>query len=168
MRTRKRRACVLNLDPKFLNFAKLKLELELKGIVDLDLVEVDGFEDPHFQPADVLVVEAQGILAQDFEAWLRSFETQTVKQAGIWVPALIVADLDSDRLRALMDQAVRSNWYFDVVDPAHLGSLPVRLANLLRIHDHLHELHRYSTTLDRLQDRVNMLEDEVKNLREEQ
>lgn len=165
MRTRRLRACVWNLDPKFLNFAKLKLELELKGLVELDFAEVEGLSDPSFQPADILIVDAQGGSGADFDAWLRSFEQQIVLQAGIWVPALIVADLDSQRLRQLMDQAIRSSWYFDVVHPEHLESVPVRLANLLRIHDHLHELRRYSTTLDRLQDRVNMLEAEVRSLR---
>jgi hypothetical protein len=78
---------------------------------------------------------------------------------------LIVAELPVNEARLLMEHAIKSNWYFDVVRPEHLDSLPVRVANLLRIHDHFHELRRNSETLDRLQDRVNMLEHEVNALR---
>jgi hypothetical protein len=165
MRARRSRACVLNLDPKFVNLPKLKLEQELHAMVDIELVEVKGLDDPAFRPCDLLIVEAQGVSGGDFQAWLRSFQSRLVAQADIWVPSLIVADLPVQDARVLMEHAVKSNWYFDVVQPSHLESLPVRVANLLRIHDHLHELRRYSETLDRLQDRVNMLEHEVNALR---
>ncbi|NDE14037.1 hypothetical protein EBZ80_03820 [bacterium] len=165
MRTRRSRACVLNLDPKFVNLPKIKLEQELRAMVDIELVEVKSLEDPDFRPCDLVIVEAQGVSNGAFQAWLSSFQARLVAQADIWVPSLIVADISVPEARELMEHAVKSNWYFDVVQPAHIDSLPVRVANLLRIHDHLHELRRYSETLDRLQDRVNMLEHEVNALR---
>ncbi len=165
MRTRRSRACILNLDPKFVNLPKLKLEIELKAMVDIELVEIKGLDDPTFLPCDLLIVEAQGVSIGDFQQWLKAFQARLVTQADIWVPSLIVAELPANEARLLMEHAVKSNWYFDVVHPEHLDSLPVRVANLLRIHDHLHELRRYSQTLDRLQDRVNMLEHEVNALR---
>lgn len=165
MRPRRPRACFLNLDPKFVNLPKLKLEQALKAMVDIDLVEVAAIDDSGLLPCDLLIVESQGVSAPDFQQWLTGFQRRLVAQANIWIPAVIVADLSVAEARALMDSAVKSNWYFDVVTPAHIDSLPLRVANLLRIHDHLHELRRYSETLDRLQDRVNMLEHEVNSLR---
>lgn len=165
MRPRRSRACLLNLDPKLVSLPKIQLEQALKAMIDIDLVEVRGIDDPRFTPCDLLIVEAQGVPATDFKRWLVAFQQRVLTQADIWIPAVIVADLPAADARALMEDAVKSNWYFDVVIPAHVESLPLRVANLLRIHDHLHELRRYSETLDRLQDRVNMLEHEVNSLR---
>ncbi|MEY4631735.1 MAG: hypothetical protein RIQ81_1855 [Pseudomonadota bacterium] len=165
MRPRRPRACFLNLDPKFVNLPKLKLEQALKAMVDIDLVEVSAMDDPKFLPCDLLILESQGVPEENFQQWLTGFQRRLVAQADIWIPAVIVADLPVARARSMMEDAVKSNWYFDVVTPAHIDSLPLRVANLLRIHDHLHELRRYSETLDRLQDRVNMLEHEVNSLR---
>ena len=164
MRTRRSRACVLNLEPKFVNLPKIKLEIELRAMVDIELVEIKGLDDNAFLPCDLLIVEAQGVSMGDFQLWIKAFQGRLVTQADIWLPSLIV-ELPVNEARLLMEHAIKSNWYFDVVRPEHLDSLPVRVANLLRIHDHLHELRRYSETLDRLQDRVNMLEHEVNALR---
>ena len=165
MRPTRARACFLNLDPKFVNLPKIKLEQGLRALIDIDLVEVSGIDSPNFMPCDLLIVEAQGVPIGDFQRWLANFQQRLVTQADIWIPAVIVAELPVDEARSLMEHAIKSNWYFDVVTPAQVDSLPLRVANLLRIHDHLHELRRYSETLDRLQDRVNMLEHEVNALR---
>ena len=45
------------------------------------------------------------------------------------------------------------------------ATLPIRVANLLRIHDHLHELKRYSAALDDITVKVKMLESQMKDLR---
>ena len=165
MRPRRSRACLLNLDPKLVSLPKIQLEKALKALIDIDLVEVRGLDDPQFNPCDLLIVEAQGVPVMDFQRWLGSFQQRLLAQADIWIPAVIVTDLPAADARTLMEDAVKSNWYFDVVIPSHIDSLPLRVANLLRIHDHLHELRRYSETLDRLQERVNMLEHEVNSLR---
>jgi hypothetical protein len=165
MRPRRSRVCLLNLDPKLVSLPKIQLEKALKAMIDIDLAEVRGMEDSLFTPCDLLIVEAQGIPTMDFQRWLGAFKQRILTQADIWIPAVIVTDLPATDARVLMEDAAKSNWYFDVVRPDHLESLPLRVANLLRIHDHLHELRRYSETLDRLQDRVNMLEHEVNSLR---
>ena len=64
-----------------------------------------------------------------------------------------------------MEEIWASNWYFDIIHPDHLTSLPVRIANLLRIHDHLAELHRYEAELGRMQQNIRMIEAELKTLK---
>ena len=53
--------------------------------------------------------------------------------------------------------AAGMNWYFDILSMEHIDSMPIRVANLLRIHDHLHELERYQNTLATLNHRVDQL-----------
>ena len=60
-----------------------------------------------------------------------------------------------------MPFAIDENWYFDVIDPDHLDSLPMRVANLLRIHDHLHELSRYEKSLADLQADVRQMQQKL-------
>ena len=57
------------------------------------------------------------------------------------------------------------NWYFDIVASDQLDSLPIRVANLLRIHDHLHELHRYSAALSSLTAQTEALKQELLQLK---
>jgi hypothetical protein len=69
------------------------------------------------------------------------------------------------RVVEVLEQTLNSNWYFDLLHPDHLSSLPVRVANLLRMHDHLHELLRYEKELKRMQADIGRIEAELQALR---
>jgi hypothetical protein len=79
----------------------------------------------------------------------------------IWSPALIMCDVSYTKIGQLIDWAVKINWYFDIVSRDHITSLPIRIINLLRIHDHLHELQRYDSELTTLQGRIDEIEQKL-------
>jgi hypothetical protein len=140
------------------------LEKELSLLGELEFSELRGLDDPAISPCDVLVIGAEKIPVEQFLKWLAGVRQRMVSQGGIWIPALIVADLPSGVLHEALPDAVKSNWYFDIVSPQHMSSIPIRVANLLRLHDHLHEMRRYSEAVDHLQSRVNMLESQVRSM----
>ena len=86
----------------------------------------------------------------------------------IWTPALIIGDLRPLATKELVTFASESNWYFDVVDAEHLSSMALRMANLIRINDHLHELFRYESSLTAIEkkadDQKKRVDDLIKKL----
>jgi len=158
---RKLRVCYWNTDPRVVSTGRMVLESELAQLGDLDFREVRALDDPSIFPCDVLVIAGQKVPDDEFIGWLQRIQTRMIAQGGIWVPAVIVADVAPSVLHEAMTAAIRSNWYFDIVSPDHVRSLPIRVANFLRLHDHLHELRRYGEAMDALQSKVNMLEAQV-------
>lgn len=142
--------------------AKIQFEEKLKKIADIELVELNALDDKNFHPCDLLVLTANLIPDDHFKEWLDRLRKNMRSQAKIWTPALILSDIEFSVLNEIFKTASQENWYFDIVTTEHYHSLPIRVANLLRIHDHMHELRRYSETLAKLQIRVDDLEEELK------
>lgn len=154
-----------DLDPKRSDATKLNLERFLKLLPSITLKKVKGIEDPDFLPCDLAVVYAWHLTQIELKTWLENFEKRWKKQGAIWIPALIVSPLEISELMGSMEEIWASNWYFDIIHPDHFQSLPVRIANLLRIHDHLSELHRYELEIGRMQDNIRSIETELKRFR---
>lgn len=148
-----------NSEPRLVAPSKARLEILLKSLGTVDLTEIKSLDDK--QPADLLVIPADHIPEDKFVDWLKGLRQRIKQQGQIWTPALIMADVSFGELDDLLDDAVQANWYFDVVHRDHMDSLPIRVANLLRIHDHLHELKRYRQELDTLDRKVQDLEAKV-------
>jgi hypothetical protein len=74
------------------------------------------------------------------------------KAAGI---PILSADPDPDSFPSL-DDLVQSS--VRIVEPDHVSSLPVRVANFLRLHDHLHEVRRMTEASEVLTKRVQEME----------
>lgn len=163
----RRRICIWDIDPKRSDAFKLLMERSLRFLPQLDLVRLKALDDPQLLPCDLLVVYAWHLAEQELMTWLQGFEQRLghQQQQGIWIPALVVTPVQLNRIVEVLEHTLSSNWYFDLVHPEHLSSLPVRVANLLRIHDHLHELMRYEKELARLQADVGSIEAELKTLR---
>ena len=161
---RRFRICYLNSAPHVVDIHRASLERNLQLLFQFDVVAINGLNDPSFSPCDLLVVAAERIQGDKFTDWLKSFANRIQRQGSIWVPALIVAEVANAVMRDLIENAVGMNWYFDIVSPDQLDSLPIRIANLLRIHDHLHELRRYSKTIQELTDTVDGLQAELLRL----
>jgi hypothetical protein len=159
------RVCYWNAEAKIVDAGKAELERHLKRLGDVKVEVIKALDAPEAAQADLLVVAAQKLAAQDFPVWLQGFRKRIQAKGSIWTPALILADVSFDVLSEILVEVTAENWYFDVVAPAHLSSLPIRVANLLRIHDHLHELKRYSAALDDINTKVKMLESQMKDLR---
>ena len=121
------------------------LEQRLKKIWDVSISGIQSLDEIQGQPCDLLIVAAQVLEASEFGKWLAGLSKRIGQQGGIWIPCLILSEVEFEPLRDTFDQTVKDNWYFDIIAPLHMDSLPIRIANLLRIHDHLHELNRYDS-----------------------
>lgn len=152
-------------DPRVVDAERARLEQSLAKVGDVRVDTLRSLDDPGLHPCDLLVVAAQAIPRDGFAKWLGGFKERFHRQGGIWVPVLIVADVPFEGLREILPDAARANWYFDIMAPEHVASLPIRVANLLRIHDHLHEMKRYATALDDINAKVEALETELQHLR---
>ncbi|RYZ60281.1 MAG: hypothetical protein EOP07_01180 [Proteobacteria bacterium] len=153
--------CSWDLDPKRSDGTKLNLERFLKLLPAMQWKKVKGVEDSDFLPCDLAVIYAWHLNQIELQTWLENFEKRWKKSGAIWIPALIVSPLDIGDLLNSMDGIWASNWYFDIIHPDHFLSLPVRVANLLRIHDHLHELVRYEAEMKAMQDNIRKIEHEI-------
>lgn len=159
--TRPLRACYLNLEARVVDSSRMLVEQRLSALGDIALVTIQSLDDAKFNPCDLLIVMANHIPEDEFTRWLESFKGRIQTQSHVWIPALIIADIDFNILREILLSVVKTNWYFDVLSSSHLDSLPIRVANLLRIHDHLHELRRYGETLKELQEKVDGMEQKM-------
>lgn len=153
-RLRKLRICYLNSQPRIVAVSKLSLEKMLQQLAQIELIEIKTLHDPALNPCDLLVVAAESIPEDEFLKWLRRFSKSISLQGNIWIPAIIFSNTSFKLLQSFFDEAHKMNWYFDILSSEELNSLPMRVANLLRIHDHLHELTRYRRELDELNDKI--------------
>ncbi len=159
------RVCYWTAEARVVDAERVEIERHMQRLGDVKVEVIKELEAPSAAGADLLIVAAQKLQGKDFAVWLGGFRKRIQRQGSIWTPALILADVSFDVLSDILAEVTKENWYFDVVAPAHLSSLPIRVANLLRIHDHLHELKRYSGALDDINIKVKMLESQMKDLR---
>lgn len=152
-----------NHDPKVVDNHRMVLEVHLKKLGDLHIQNVDALDDSKLLPCDLLVIGAHLIEEVHFATWLKGVRKRLIGSGAIWAPALIVSDISFEGLREILPEAVADNWYFDIIAPRHLSSLPIRVANLLRIHDHLHEIKRYSEAIDDINQKVAHLEQKLEH-----
>lgn len=162
---RELRVCYFNASPNIVDANQLNLEQKLMALGDLQIDTLESINDPSFAPCDLLIIAAQKIPEEEFTNWLTGLSQKLQKQGNIWVPVLIVANPSYLILQQVLEQAIKMNWYFDIINEHHFGSLPIRVANLLRIHDHLHELKRYESTLDELSKKVESLSSDFGKLK---
>ncbi len=155
---RRRRIC--SWDPEKLRVTSWKSHFEktLKFLPDLELVQLKSLDDPKFSPCDLLIVSALSIPEAELATWIQSLQTRIRSQGKIWTPALVISEVNYSRLGEWLHEYASLNWYFDILHPDHLDSVPIRIANLLRIHDHLHELERYHTQIMSMQEQITRIE----------
>ena len=144
--------------------AKINFERHLNFLPDFNLVTLRGLDDEGFNPCDLLVISALSVPSEKFLEWLEGINRRIVAQNKIWTPAIIVTQSNFSDLNFAIHELADNNWYFDIVNPDHLDSIPIRAANLLKIHDHLHELLRYKSQLDALHQQVSEIEEKLMNL----
>jgi hypothetical protein len=155
-----------NAEARVVDPNRIHLEEVLKQLGQVNLSFVKSLDDLGKQPSDLVVIAAHGIPDESFGQWLLGTSQRMSRQGRIWLPALILTPISLDTLNEILAQAIKMNWYFDIINPDHLSSTPIRVANLLRIHDHLHEIKRYEETLDKLQNRVEFLDAELAKLKD--
>lgn len=153
-----------NADARIVDSDRAALEQHVKRLGDVKIDTLRTLDAPDFHPIDLLLIAAQRLPIEDFPKWLGGIRKRFQTPEKIWVPALILADVPFEVLSELMVEAIRDNWYFDILAPSHLSSLPIRVANLLRINDHLHELDRYGAAVEEVTSKVKDLEARLKAL----
>jgi hypothetical protein len=162
---RRLRLCYWNAEARVLDAERAGLEQHLARLGDVSVVQIKALDAPEATPCDLLIVAAQTLAPQDFPSWLAGFRRRIQAQGMVWTPALILADVSFDVLSDILPDVTRENWYFDILAPAHVTSLPIRVANLLRIHDHLHEMKRYATALEDIGTKVTTLETQLEAMK---
>jgi len=155
---RRLRICVWNPTPQIVGPSLGLIESELSRLGTAQLVKLKTLEDEQLLPCDLMVITASYVDEEHFIAWLKGLEGRLARQGTIKIPAIIWASVPTHQQRDILRWAVESNWYFDIIDPDHSSSLPIRVANFLRLHDHLHEVKRMNEVMTELSERVQTLE----------
>ena len=155
---RRRRLCYWDSQKNSVGATKINFERHLKFLPDFDLIELKSLDAPEINPCDLLIVGAERIPSEEFTSWLKRLNLRILQQNRIWTPALIFSSADFVDLSSDLHEFADNNWYFDILNPLHIESMPIRVANLLKIHDHLHELHRYKSQLDAMQNQISEIE----------
>ena len=163
------RLCYWNVDARVVDAGLVSLEQHLNALGGPRPVAVKSLEPAVLDavldgPCDLAIIAAQSVDPAHFATWLRGLAQKIKRQNQIWMPALILSDAPFSVLREILPEARAENWYFDILAPAHLSSLPIRVANLLRIHDHLRELRRYEDALEDVSAKVKSLEARVAHM----
>lgn len=161
---RRIRVCSWNATPGFISAASAAVEQQLRQLVQLDIIEVKSLDDPAISPCDLLLISADGFEEDQYPVWLKTISGRIPKAHGINVPTIIFGALSAPIQAEILRWAFEGNWYFDIVDFEHITSLPVRVANFLRIHDHLHEIRRMSEEMKSLDARVIEMESKLSSL----
>jgi hypothetical protein len=161
----KRRVVYVNSDTKTLETSVAFFEKRLQLISNLELIQVSSLDliDSKGQ-ADLVIINAPPLEKDGFLRWVEKIGSKLGKDTGIPVPCIFFSRLTFSNLEQMWETFYKQNWYFDILHPEHMDSLPIRLANLLRIHDHLHEIHRYERELQDLHKKLSELEKNIKKM----
>lgn len=152
----KKRICYWDSERHLSGPVKIAFEQQLKRLGTIEFVRLKNLEDPAFAPCDLLIIAANQVPENELLAWIKRIKIRIPAQNQIKPPALVLTDIGFATIVDQFQDIVAENWYFDFVAPTQLDSLAIRTANLLRIHDHLHEIFRYDK---QLRDMVNRLEE---------
>lgn len=155
---RKRRICYWDYNKRSISSSKMSFEKHLKFLPEIEFAFLKSIDDPLFFPCDLLFINAEGLEEEPFQIWMNSFKTRFKHQGKIWVPIIFISPINFSTLTDWLHEHADDNWYFDIIKPDETQSLPIRIANLLRIHDHLHELKRYHEQLITMQKQVTEIE----------
>lgn len=146
---------------KQVNAGSVKTEVKLRGLLAPHFRVLESVAQVPAHGCDLVIVKASHLPESHFWNWLNRLESQLGRTRVVGVPALILSDLDFSAQHFLWRQITEKNWYFDVISEDNLDSIPLRMANLVRIHDHLHETLRYQKTLTELDAEVKSLKSEL-------
>jgi hypothetical protein len=161
---RRMRVCSWGATPGFASSASAAFDQQLRQFIQLELIKVKSLDDPSIVPADLLIISAEGIDDELFPDWIKGISPRIPRVHGIPVPSIIFSVVSASTQQKLLRWAVDGNWYFDIVETGHLSSLPVRVANFLRLHDHLHEVRRMAEVSGVMAEKVKDMEQQIQSL----
>ena len=160
-RKRSLRVCLLNQEPRIIDRYLAAIEKEITKIYAVDVIKIESIEDQDLKPCDLLILIAHTLDENHFTTWIKGLTKRMEKNNLVAIPALVVCNNIDPTALGLMEFAIDENWYFDIIDVNHISSMSIRAANLIRIHDHIHELGRYENAIKGLEKQVKDLENKI-------
>ncbi len=150
-----------DLEKRLTSSQKINFENKVNLLGNTEFITFTKLEELSNTNVDLLIASADHVEDADLEGFIVSLSKRIERLGAIWVPALIFSEASYEVLHQFMKNIVQDNWYFDFIHPDHLDSLPIRAANLLKIHDHMRELKNYELKLADLESKVTTLEQKV-------
>ena len=154
-----------SLTPKIISQVGAFVESHLKIFFDAEVKPVKNHLEINTAEFDLGLIQAQELEPPEFLKWLESFEKKRSEAELIAVPFIIITPINPSEVKQFFSRVVATNWYFDLVHPMQLQSLPIRVANLIRIKLHIAELSRYNLELDEMAAKVESLEQSLQGLK---
>lgn len=162
--TSKLRVCYINHDTKILQSEVLALEEKLKQLKGVEIVSLSSIEGNDLSKYNLLIINAISLTDEAFIKWLPAVSQKITQKLDAQIPTIFLSYLTFSSLNQIWQALYEKNWYFDIIHPDHLESIPIRMANLLRIFDHLHEVKRYEQEIKVLQKEVLNIQETIKKL----
>ena len=152
--------------PRHLSSWKDLLERYLRQITEIKCIDVKSLDQAAREQVDLTIVHAEHLDREAFHQWLSGLMKTARNSQAIWIPTLIVTRMNFADVRPLFSPTYEENWYCDLIHPDHIDSLPLRVVNLIKIHDHLKELKRYRVSLENLEKQTQALNEQLDTLRQ--
>lgn len=152
------RVAYLDTQQKYFTGAKKHCQNILRSLDGTDFNEISALNQLDTQNTDIVFLSASHIESVDFQQWLDGLAKKFKRNEFIWIPALILAEVSLNISRDILQVTINNNWYYDIISPNELDSLPLRMANLIKIHDHMKELNRYEAELQNFSEKIEGLE----------
>lgn len=163
--TSKLRVCYVNYDTKILQAEVHALEEKLKQLKDVEIISLSSIEGNDLSTYNLLIFNAISLNDDNFIKWLPTISQKITQKLHIQIPTIFLSHLAFSGLNKIWEQTYAKNWYFDIIHPDHLESIPIRMANLLRIYDHLQEIKKYEREIKTMQKEVALIQETVKKLK---
>lgn len=157
----KKRVCYWDSEKHLADAQKIAFEHQLKRLGEIEFVKLKSLDDRNFSPCDLLIVAANQVPEDEMFHWLHRLKQRIAAQDSIKPPLMVLSEVVFGTLAENFSKIIEDNWYFDVVGSSQFESLPIRAANLLRIHDHLHELFRYDKQLKNMLATIGEIEQKL-------
>lgn len=152
----KKRICYLNDNRKAVDLALDIFEKTFKNFPFIEFIETHDLDSiKNHSPVDLVLIHLPILNSSVLKNWLSKKILN--KDSKIPIPILFYSDLSKKELEQLWEESYKSNRYFDIINPGELDSFPIRIANLLKIYDHLHEIHRYEDDIQILNAKIESI-----------
>ncbi len=140
-----------------------RVEATLKSISEVKTLVISSGTDPKLNRCSILIVFANNLDDQQMVTWVKGI-AKRLDPESINIPWLIICESSEGVQKELLRYALDENWYFDLVSPEHLDSLTTRIGSLIRISDHISEIHRYDAEIKTLETQVALALEKIDTL----
>ena len=155
------RILYVNPTPQVISALNQLSEKYLSWLADVDIENLSSLSQAKNKPFDLIIYNAFGVPDDKLSTWLHNISKQILTHNQVLVPTIILSKLGFNDLNKMLSSIYKDNWYIDILHPDHINSLPIRIANLLKIHDHLHETQRLQKELEDIHIQISKFEKQL-------